>query len=115
MDEHDTMSPSCAYKGFVCGIIKMAVDDYMYCVDNGYIVDGKPDSDKLYGQYLIGLNIAACDVPILVDFFWTGRLHKLVSDSDLSVHPTRILSRIEPDRWEALLTKHAKIDVRMYE
>lgn len=107
--------PMDAYKGLVCGVIKMAVDDYTYCTEHDFIVDGQPNAELLKGRYLIGINLAACDVPILSDFFWTGTLHKLMSDSDIRIHPTRILSRIEPGRWNEYLSKYLKIDVSLYE
>ena len=33
----------------------------------------------------------------------------------MPIHPTRILSRIEPGRWNEYLSKYLKIDVSLYE
>ncbi len=88
---------------FFCSTIKLAVEDYRYCVMRGYIKDGKIIPEAIKSNYLIGLNLRASDLPALVNFFWGGGLHTIIEITGIPVRPSRILAKLEPDNWAALL------------
>jgi|2_EtaG_2_1085320.scaffolds.fasta_scaffold134247_2 hypothetical protein len=98
------LSPEQSVKELLCAIIRMAVEDYQYCCERGYIVRGKASMDTIRNKYLVGLNLTAMDVPILSDFFWKGGLHRLITDTNLDLSPSRILSLLEPD-WKEILNE----------
>ena len=87
----------------MCSVIKLAVEDYRYCVSRGYISGGEIIASSVRGKYLIGLNLRSSDLPALLQFIWCGGLHKACDAARLSLPPSRILSALEPEKWKELL------------
>ena len=90
----------------LCGIIKIAVEDYRYCSGRGYIRDGKIIPEAIKDSYLIGLNLRASDLPALVGFFWKGGLHTTIEAAGIPMRPSRVLAKLEPDNWMVLLKEN---------
>ena len=90
-------------RALFCSLIKIAVEDYRYCVDRKYIQNGEIIPGSTGGRYLLGLNLRASDLPAIISFLWGGGLHKVIDMSSLAIRPSRILARLEPENWRAIL------------